>query len=103
MTGQSSRRDFLGMSTLGLAAASLAGAGKKTPNVGGEISAWVTSAEERFATAPQVLWGPVPEIPAANQIRLDPSKKFQEVLGFGGALTDAACYMFNQLAPADRG
>ena len=84
------------------ATASLAGAGNKTPNVGGEISTWVTSAEERFAAAPQVLWGPAPETPAANQIRLDPSKKFQEVLGFAGAFTDAACYMFNQLAPAAR-
>jgi glucosylceramidase len=83
-------------------AASLAGAGNKIPDVGGEISAWVTSAEERFAAAPQVLWGPASEIPAANQIRLDPSKKFQEVLGFGGAFTDAACYMFNQLAPGAR-
>ena len=113
MTGQSSRRDFLGLSTLGLAAAmaskeqaepaaSLAGAGSQNPNVGGGISTWVTSAEERFAAAPQVLWGPAPEIPAANQIRLDPSNKFQEVLGFGGAFTDAACYMFNQLTPSAR-
>jgi len=113
MTGQSSRRDFLGMSTLGLAAAmaskepaepaaSLARAGDKTPNVGGGISSWLTSAEERFAAGPQVLWGPAPEAPAVNQIRLDTSKKFQKVLGFGGAFTDAACYMFNQLAPAAR-
>jgi glucosylceramidase len=29
---------------------------------------------------------------------LNPSKKFQAILGFGAAFTDAACYMFNQLA-----
>ncbi len=112
MTGQSSRRDFLGMSALGLAAAmapkevgqaaSLAGPGNKTPNIGGEISIWVTSGEERFAAAPRAIWGAAPETPGADQIQLEPSKKFQEILGFGGAFTDAACYMFNQLAPPAR-
>ena len=28
---------------------------------------------------------------------LDPGKKFQEMLGFGAAFTDAACYTFNRL------
>ena len=112
MTGQSSRRDFLGMSALGLAAAmapkevgqaaSLAGPGNKTPNIGGEISIWVTSGKERFAAAPRAIWGAAPETPGADQIQLEPSKKFQEILGFGGAFTDAACYMFNQLAPPAR-
>ena len=113
MTGQSSRRDFLGMSALGLASAmapkeavghvgSLARAENKTPNVGAEISSWVTSGKDRFAAAPGATWGPAPETPGANQILLDPSKKFQEVLGFGGAFTDAACYMFNQLVPSAR-
>ena len=113
MTGLGSRRDFLGMSALGLAAAmapqeavgraaSLAGQGNETPKVGAEISIWVTSGEERFAAAPPAIWGPAPETVGADQIRLDPSKKFQEILGFGGAFTDAACYMFNQLAPSAR-
>jgi len=113
MTGESSRRHFLGMSTLGVVAAiapkevvgqgaSLAGPGNKTPKVGAEISIWVTSGEERFSAAPRTLWGPAPETAAADQIRLDPSKKFQEILGFGGAFTDAACYMFNQLPPSAR-
>jgi glucosylceramidase len=32
---------------------------------------------------------------------LDPAKRFQDVLGFGAAFTDAACYTFNRLdAPA---
>jgi glucosylceramidase len=113
MTGQSSRRDFLGMSALGLAAAmaprraagkaaSSGGPANETPKLGAEISIWVTSGRERFAPAPGVVWGAVPEAPGANQIRLNPSKKFQEILGFGGAFTDAACYMFNQLAPSAR-
>ena len=113
MTGHSSRRDFLGMSALGLAAAmapneavghmgSLAQAENKAPNVGAEISSWVTSGKDRFAATPGPTWGPAPETLGANQILLDPSNKFQEVLGFGGAFTDAACYMFNQLTPSAR-
>jgi len=113
MTGRGSRRDFLGVSTLGLAAAlaprgavgksvSLGGQEIGTPKVGGEISIWVTSGRERFAPAPLTTWGPAPQAPGANQIRLNPSKKFQEILGFGGAFTDAACYMFKQLAPSAR-
>ena len=113
MTGQSSRRDFLGLSALGWAAAmapkeavgeaaSWAGTENETPTVGAEISTWVTSGKDRFAAGPRATWGPAPETPGANQIQLDPSKKFQEILGFGGAFTDAACCMFNHLAPSAR-
>ena len=30
-------------------------------------------------------------------ITLNPEQKFQEILGFGAAFTDASCYMFNQM------
>lgn len=33
---------------------------------------------------------------------LDPGKRFQDVLGFGAAFTDAACYTFNRLEAAAR-
>lgn len=33
---------------------------------------------------------------------LDPGKQFQEMLGFGAAFTDAACYMFHQLPDSAR-
>ena len=113
MTTQSSRRDFLGISALGLAAAiapkeavrqapGMTGAGNEAPNVGSEISAWVTSGEERFAAAPRAKWIPASTSAGTDQIQLDPSKKFQDILGFGGAFTDAACYTLNQLAPSAR-
>lgn len=35
-------------------------------------------------------------------IELDPSCTFQEILGFGAALTDAACYLLHQLSPSKR-
>jgi len=36
-------------------------------------------------------------------IDLHPESKFQEVLGFGAAFTDASCYVLNQLESSSRG
>jgi glucosylceramidase len=113
MARKTSRRGFLGLSALGLAAAVAPGeliqsvtaasqGGNESLNVSGDISVWVTSGEDRFAAAAKVSWRPVAPTAGTEQIRLDPSTKFQQVLGFGGAFTDATCYMFNQLAPAAR-
>jgi glucosylceramidase len=114
MSKETSRREFLGISTLGVvgawaseelgrpAAAAMIEAGNETPKLGSEISIWVTSDEERFAVAPPTEWGPADKTSAADQIRLDPSRQFQEILGFGASLTDAACYTIQQLAPPAR-
>jgi len=111
MTNPTSRRSFLGISALGLAAAIVpdvvrpAAAATTTPsksNSSPQISIWVTSSDERFAVAPQATWQPAPWAPASKHLQLNPSVKFQEILGFGGAFTDATCYMFNQLTPSAR-
>src|SRR5205807_1117157 len=68
----------------------------------GNISVRVTYADKRFAPAPPVAWLSAAGAVGENSIVLDPAKKFQEILGFGAAFTDAACYMFNQLSPASR-
>jgi len=115
MTNRTSRRSFLELSAVGLAAAivpdvirpaaaataTLASA-KETSNRSPEISIWVTSGDERFASAPQATWHPAMGTPANPQLQLNPSTKFQEILGFGGAFTDATCYTFNQLASTAR-
>ncbi len=128
MKGKTSRRDFLGISALGLAAIGplvREDPSKPTPWVSqgkearagsegasGEIAVWVTAGDDRFAAAPGAEWQPVSATgtpsPAASptgtgaRIELDPNRRFQEILGFGGALTDASCYLFNQLAPDAR-
>ena len=38
-----------------------------------------------------------PRLQKLPVVTLYPEKKYQEVLGFGGAFTDAACYMIDQL------
>jgi glucosylceramidase len=114
MTNPTSRRSFLGISALGLAAAIVPdlvrpaaaeaaklASGEKMLNRP-EISVWVTSGDERFAVAPRLSWRPAAGTPTSDQVQLNPSIKFQEILGFGGAFTDATCYTFNQLAPSAR-
>jgi glucosylceramidase len=112
MTHKTSRRKFLELSALGLAAtvapgetippASATELGSGNPPLSPEISVWLTAGDERFVAAPKTAWHPAPATPGTDQIRLNPAKKFQEVLGFGGAFTDAACFTFNQLAPGPR-
>ena len=111
---QISRRNFLEMSALGLAAAAVpdvvppASAEEAKPPSASEmlnspeISIWVTSGEERFAVAPRATWRSAAGTPVNDQLQLNPTLKFQEILGFGGAFTDATCFMFNELAPPAR-
>jgi glucosylceramidase len=112
MTNQTSRRSFLGISAMGLVAAVapeiarpaavLAGSDNQMTKSGSDISVRVTSGDERFAAAPPVPWRSASSAPGPEELQLNPSKKFQEVLGFGGAFTDGACYTFNRLEPPER-
>jgi len=109
-----SRRNFLRISAMGFAAAAvpkvLPPASAEEALLGSvsemlhsrEISVWVTSGDERFVSAPRVTWRSASGEPVNDRVQLNPSIKFQGILGFGGAFTDATCYMFNQLASSAR-
>src|ERR1700738_4324693 len=99
------RRDFLRLSAAGLAAGATAGAlpvwgaGDSDDSDAGAITVQVTDEKRRFASAPALAWRQSRgQKPSAEIIALNPEKKFQEILGFGAAFTDASCYMFNQLS-----
>lgn len=96
MSDLRTRRDLMKLTAVGLPA--MARAGGPPP---GEIAVRMTSAAARFARQPAIRWQPgrVTEGPA---IVLDPGVTFQEVLGFGAALTDAACYLLDKLEPEAR-
>ncbi len=105
------RRDFLRVSSFGgaaLAAASgfaeLASAPARAAAASnpGTIAVWVTSEDQRLASASPVVWRPASGPAGSDSVLLDPGKKFQPILGFGAAFTDAACYMFNQLSSEAR-
>jgi glucosylceramidase len=113
MKRPTSRRDFLEISALGLAAAAVPGSLASSASAATEaepaaapaspeISGWATAGQERFAAVPKLRWDEASAPPASDHIHLNPARKFQSILGFGGAFTDATCYTFNRLAPATR-
>ena len=108
MKQPTSRRHFLKVSGAGFAAALGASASPlagfpATPEDSptGIMGVRVTDATRKFAQAQSLSWrateGPAPP---GDVISLSPAQKSQEYLGMGGALTDAACTMFNQLSVA---
>ncbi len=102
MSNEQTRRDFLKFSAMGLAATATGTtkASRLAATPGGEIKVWITIDKLRYAPAPSLAWKSASRN-KANTIVLDPRTRYQEILGFGAAFTDAACYMFNQLsAPA---
>jgi glucosylceramidase len=68
----------------------------------GSLQVWVTDAQRRIALAPSVVWGDAGENQGGPRITLYPACKFQEIRGFGAALTDAACYVFSRLPQDSR-
>ncbi len=107
MANETSRRDFLKLSAKGTAA--LAGAAAlprlvtaSPSNPAGDLTLWITDDAQRLKRAASVGWKSAAGSNVHDAVVLDPTKKFQEVLGFGGAFTDAACYTFNRLDPASR-
>ena len=98
MSDRQTRRTFLKLSAMGFTAtatADLAAALASVPSpAASDIAVRVTSGKLRYAPA-SLEWHSGGA--GGNIIALDPTQKFQEMLGFGAAFTDAACYMFNQL------
>lgn len=72
------------------------------PAVGGSVQVWSTFRDRRHAPTQSLMWQPVTTAIAADAIMLNPAETRQEMLGFGTAFTDAACYMLNQLSPDNR-
>jgi glucosylceramidase len=110
MPTDSTRRSFLKLSAMGLAATathgiaadSMQGTSARSSGTqpSGKIDLWVTNPQLRCAQGQALSWRPGTSAQAG--IVLDPGKKFQAMLGFGAAFTDAACYTFNRLAAPAR-
>jgi len=67
----------------------------------GNISLWATFGTKRFEPGAPPVWKAARDS-SADAIVLDPARKFQEILGFGAAFTDASCYVLNRLAAGAR-
>ena len=101
MSSEPSRRDFLKLSAAGAivakatgVAAGLGDAPAPEPQ-SGKVTVHVTGGKLRYEAQPALSWKG--GAAGANVIELNPGKKFQEMVGFGAAFTDAACYTFNRL------
>jgi len=99
MPDRINRRDFFGLTTTG--AAVLAGAARASAQAAGAIAVRQTAGTKRFGEEPALKWQAATGS-SAGAIVLDPSKTYQDMLGFGAALTDASAYMINQLDAATR-
>src|ERR1700733_6195671 len=97
-----SRREFLKLSAAGMAILSQGVRAFGSPAAStGEIHARLTAGAAKFAPQAAIKWLAAGGM-SGDTIVLDPTKTYQEVLGVGAALTEAACYMFDQLTPDAR-
>ena len=95
-----SRREFLKAASASAAALAVGGrAALAAP--AGSVRVWATYRDRRYSAAEPVAWKPVASV-MADAIVLDPRATKQEILGFGGALTDATCYVLSQLKADER-
>jgi glucosylceramidase len=67
----------------------------------GPVRVWETYRDRRHAAGEAQIWKPLTEV-SAEAIVLNPAATRQEMLGFGGALTDSTCYVLSQLSAEER-
>jgi len=89
-----------------LAATSAAGdlhaIGYEAGSTPGDAAVWVTDENQCLARASSISWRPVSGTTDRDVIVLNPKVKCQQILGFGAAFTDAACYRLSQLPDGPR-
>lgn len=107
-----SRREFLKLA--GVGAASLAansilsspGQSMNQVRAGQLARSWVTSSAKKCAASTEYSWKPVqakePFLKGESTCIIFADKKKQDILGFGAAFTDAACYNFKELPEGKR-
>lgn len=102
--GKSSRRGFLKIASATAAAATVAHrmpAWGESKDPVGPVQVWSTYRDRRHVAGEPLEWKQAGAI-AADAIALDPGATRQEMLGFGAAMTDAACYVLSQLGDSER-
>ncbi len=106
MSDTHTRRDFLKLAGAAAATAcaipeALAQSSPVRTHPSGQISVFITDKDRHFEAAAPIQWSDSATA-NAQAVVIDAAQRFQPVLGFGAAFTDAACYTFSQLAPEVR-
>ncbi|HWG20498.1 MAG TPA: glycoside hydrolase family 30 beta sandwich domain-containing protein [Terracidiphilus sp.] len=96
-----SRRNFLKSATAAAAVLTIAPPRTWAQPSASSVRVWSTFRDRRHAAAEPLMWKPAGQI-AASAIVLDPSATRQQILGFGAAMTDAACYVLSQMSQSER-
>ncbi len=102
--GNLDRRAFLKVSALAAtsaATASLPAFAAGDSSGPSAVKAFRTTGDQRFQPVEPPAWQTGASV-SGLRIRIDPGQRYQQVLGFGAALTDASCYLLEQLDPAAR-
>lgn len=100
------RREFLQIAGATAALASISEAlptkafAAQTGSGGSGPQVFVTDETKRYTEQPKAAW--TQGAGAVDAISVDPSKKYQPILGFGAAFTDAACWNVHQMPQAAR-
>jgi glucosylceramidase len=99
------RREFLQLAATAAASVANAGAARLPADAQappGPVRAWRTTSYQKFQPIESPSqWKPLLRVSPLG-IHLEPGIRYQEVLGFGGAFTDASCYLFHQMEPEAR-
>jgi glucosylceramidase len=80
----------------GAPAETVCGAEIHTPST---ASVWFTNVDERMAAGTPIRWEMASPSAVEGAVRVNPNNQFQQILGFGGCFSDAACYQIMQLRP----
>ena len=94
----SNRRTFLRLAAATAVAANSPFTWASTP---GKARAWVTSQDRRLQEIKLSAWRKAAP-GGLSAIQIDESTRFQEVLGFGAAFTDASCFLLSGLSTEKR-
>jgi glucosylceramidase len=76
------------------------GGAKDVSAMGEKVSVWVTSSDQCLSES-QTNWH-LQMAGESETIAIDTNKHYQSIVGFGGAFTDAACYVISRLPETQR-
>ncbi|HLH33359.1 MAG TPA: glycoside hydrolase family 30 beta sandwich domain-containing protein [Alloacidobacterium sp.] len=95
------RRTFLKMAAIAATCAASTPLASWADSKRGPIRAWRTAGDQRYVSINAPTWEAGKPLTAMS-IRLNPDEQYQQVLGFGAALTDSSCYLLEQLDAGTR-
>lgn len=101
---KANRREFLKRAAAASATAAVASAAPlqaASQSRPGRVRAWRTDKSQAFQALDSPPQWEARGATSPMAVHLDPDVRYQEVLGFGGAFTDASCYLFHQM-PEER-